>query len=99
MKTSRSPARDCEHLSRLSGAGFSLWGLVLASTKPHRLKPAPQVPLWFFRDIRFKVRHALPAPVFLDENVQESSVAAGDRPLIFHDGFTNAGQGAGVAVH
>jgi hypothetical protein len=31
----------------LSGAGFSLWGLVaktsrLGTTKPHRLKPAPQ---------------------------------------------------------
>ena len=30
-----------------SGAGFSLWGLIVASrevlaTKPHRLKPAPQ---------------------------------------------------------
>src|SRR5579864_3031687 len=24
-----------------SGAGFSLWGFVLARTKPHRLKPAP----------------------------------------------------------
>jgi hypothetical protein len=23
------------------GAGFSLWGLVLARSKPHRLKPAP----------------------------------------------------------
>ena len=28
-------------LGRASGAGFSLWGLVLARTKPHRLKPAP----------------------------------------------------------
>ena len=26
-----------------SGAGFSLWGFVLARTKPHRLKPAPPV--------------------------------------------------------
>ena len=26
---------------RAGGAGFSLWGLVLASTKIHRLKPAP----------------------------------------------------------
>jgi hypothetical protein len=24
------------------GAGFSLWGFVLAMTKPHRLKPTPQ---------------------------------------------------------
>ena len=23
------------------GTGFSLWGLVLAATKPHRLKPVP----------------------------------------------------------
>ncbi len=27
-----------------SGTGFSLWGLVLARTKPHRLKPAPLTP-------------------------------------------------------
>jgi hypothetical protein len=27
-----------------SGAGFSLWGFVLARTKPHRLKPAPLDP-------------------------------------------------------
>ena len=27
-----------------SGAGFSLWGLRLARTKPHRLKPAPLAP-------------------------------------------------------
>jgi hypothetical protein len=25
----------------LSGTGFSLWGLILASIKPHRLKPVP----------------------------------------------------------
>jgi hypothetical protein len=30
--------------SVLSGAGFSLWGFVLASTKPRRLKPAPPNP-------------------------------------------------------
>ena len=24
-----------------SGAGFSMWGSILARTKPHRLKPAP----------------------------------------------------------
>ena len=28
----------------LSGAGFSLWVLVLARTNPHRLKPAPLEP-------------------------------------------------------
>ena len=28
-----------------SGAGFSLWGLRLARTKPHRLKPAPLIAL------------------------------------------------------
>ncbi len=40
-----------EHLARAlhpeafaSGAGFSLWGLGLARTKPHRLKPAPLAP-------------------------------------------------------
>jgi len=27
-----------------SGAGFSPWVLGLAKTKPHRLKPAPQMP-------------------------------------------------------
>jgi len=27
------------------GAGFSLWGLVLARSKSHRLKPAPLEPL------------------------------------------------------
>ncbi len=32
-----------------SGAGFSLWGLVLASTKPHRLKPAPLGNDWLVR--------------------------------------------------
>ena|ERR1700674_433062 len=26
-----------------SGAGFILWGFVLARTKPHRLKPAPPI--------------------------------------------------------
>src|ERR1700692_4729517 len=31
----------------LSGAGFSLWGLVLAKTKTHRLKPAPLKPPTF----------------------------------------------------
>jgi hypothetical protein len=25
----------------IGGAGFSLWGLLLARTNPHRLKPAP----------------------------------------------------------
>jgi hypothetical protein len=28
-----------------SGAGFSLWGLVLARSNPHRLKPAPLNPI------------------------------------------------------
>src|SRR5271165_1008619 len=30
------------HRVVLSGAGFSLWGFVLARSKPDRLKPAPQ---------------------------------------------------------
>jgi hypothetical protein len=30
----------CGAVSGVSSAGFSLWGFVLARTKPHRLKPA-----------------------------------------------------------
>src|ERR1700693_4470875 len=40
------PARSLRPMWRsvLSGAGFSLWGFVLARTKPRRLKPAPPNP-------------------------------------------------------
>ena len=36
----KSPATNRRGAFALSSAGFSLWGLVLARTKPHRLKPA-----------------------------------------------------------
>jgi len=37
--TPRGFRAQCE--SDSCGAGFSLWGFVLARTKPHRLEPAP----------------------------------------------------------
>src|ERR1700674_3447854 len=37
-------------LAGFSGAGFSLWVLVLARTNPHRLKPAPPIPPQFGRE-------------------------------------------------
>jgi hypothetical protein len=36
-------SRTAESAATLSGAGFSLWVLVLARTNPRRLKPAPLV--------------------------------------------------------
>jgi hypothetical protein len=42
-----SPGRFTRGRGRLSGAGFSLWGFVLARSKPHRLKPVPLNPRFF----------------------------------------------------
>jgi hypothetical protein len=41
MVWATSQDTNCVKVEELSGAGFSLWGLVCARTKFHRLKPAP----------------------------------------------------------
>jgi len=44
LQVSQAPGHEAKGAvanDLLSGAGFSLWGLVRASTNPHRLKPAP----------------------------------------------------------
>src|ERR1700691_2369280 len=42
----RPCSRKHDLVDAASGAGFRLWILGLGRTKPHRLKPAPQVPSW-----------------------------------------------------
>jgi hypothetical protein len=42
-RTGKLKYSDVKSIFELAGgAGFSLWGVVLARTTPHRLKPAPQ---------------------------------------------------------
>jgi hypothetical protein len=55
--------------------------------------------LRFFRNISFKVGHAQPVPVLLDENIQKSSIVFGDGPLVLHHGFADPGHDPGIAVH
>src|ERR1700676_5275398 len=60
-------------LIEFCGAGFSLWGLVLAKIKPHRLKPAPlkAYDLWTLDRREFSSRDKCSDTIALGDREQE----------------------------